>query len=203
MFVTPTWTTVGDTGISAKNKEPGPGADPDASDELLIYVDRQTRWAELIELMRTAHAQGDTGFSLVAEHADDIQGLPVLPPPLWSHDGGHIFDREPPRPEVTFVIETDAVRVSELEGRILLTELDRLAGIARRLPEPKTSIHRPNGGPETGQVCACPWPSRSPTRGAVVGVQPRRPSCKPGSSSSRSANAWSSRTGRGPTCPST
>src|SRR5690606_37773771 len=126
VFVTPTWTTVGDTGISAKNKEPGPGADPDASDELLIYVDRQTRWAELIELMRTAHAQGDTGFSLVAEHADDIQGLPVLPPPLWSHDGGHIFDREPPRPEVTFVIETDAVRVSELEGRILLTELDRL-----------------------------------------------------------------------------
>jgi biopolymer transport protein ExbD len=136
LFVTPTWRAVGDQheiadvstldDMHARLEEESRDA---AEHELLLFADRQTSWADVIELMRLAHEHDYGAFSLVTAGYDLNNRLLLSLPATWSTNE-HVVERAARYP--VLVIEADAVRLPNGDT-ISLTDLARLADVARGL----------------------------------------------------------------------
>lgn len=102
---------------------------------LLLFADRETRMATLLELMRAGHAAGYTEFALSVEHDDALATLPISPPLVWivsSTDSHGIY---PPYPKV--VVEAQGVRLPATKETAARTvahgDVEQLEATARAL----------------------------------------------------------------------
>lgn len=133
LFDTPTWIAVGDSiAITDTTTIRSAGGHLQASsseadiDHLMLYVDRNSSWAKVLELMRLGHRSGYHTFSLMIAGVEAVDRLKLVPPASWNDDEKNEDQREEQAGLPVFVIEDPGVLLPR-------TGLGPLDGSAQRL----------------------------------------------------------------------